>query len=294
MICIERLEDLRRQVADWRRTGERILFVPTMGNLHEGHLKLVREAKGYRGRRVVSIFVNPMQFGAGEDLASYPRTLTADRALLEGLGNDLLFIPAEETIYPGGQAGHTEVRVPDLSEDLCGTYRPGHFTGVATVVCKLFNMVRPDVAFFGEKDFQQLMVIRRMVADLAMPVEIIGVATEREPSGLAMSSRNQYMNEAERRLAPRLYQELQALAEALGRGDDDYPALELMAKLRLDEAGFRPDYVSIRRAEDLCLPVRGEPHLVVLAAARLGKTRLIDNLRVERGGPGIATPAATF
>lgn len=284
MICIESLEDLRRQVADWRRAGSRIHFVPTMGNLHEGHLKLVREAKGRGGRVLVSIYVNPMQFGAGEDFSRYPRTLERDMAMLELVGADLLFAPDEGTMYPKGQEGHTEVRVPGLSEDLCGTHRPGHFTGVATVVCKLFNMVRPDLAVFGEKDFQQLMVIRRMVADLAMPVEILGIATEREPSGLAMSSRNQYLTEAERRLAPRLYQELQTLAAALRHGEDDYAALERMARLRLDEAGFRPDYVSIRRAEDLRPPLPEEGHLVVLAAARLGKARLIDNLRVERGG----------
>jgi len=282
MILADTIDSLRAQLAQWRRAGDRILLVPTMGNLHQGHLKLAHEAKRRGGRLVVSIFVNPMQFGAGEDFASYPRTLERDRALLEAAGADLLFAPAEKTLYPRGRAGHVEVSVPGLSGELCGASRPGHFTGVATVVCKLFNLVQPDVALFGEKDFQQLLVIRRMAADLDMPVEIIGVATEREPSGLAMSSRNQYLSEDERRQAALLYRVLQVLAENLRRGGGDYPSLERSAIQCLTEGGFVPDYVSVRRAADLSVPGPEEPDLVVLAAARLGKARLIDNLRIER------------
>ncbi|OGT89176.1 MAG: pantoate--beta-alanine ligase [Gammaproteobacteria bacterium RIFOXYA12_FULL_61_12] len=282
MICVDTIESLRAQLAQWRRAGDRILLVPTMGNLHQGHLKLAHEAKRRGGRLVVSIFVNPMQFGAGEDFASYPRTLERDRALLETAGADLLFTPDEKTVYPRGRAGHVEVSVPGLSGELCGASRPGHFTGVATVVCKLFHMVQPDLALFGEKDFQQLLVIRRMAADLDIPVEIIGVATEREPSGLAMSSRNQYLSEDERQRAALLYRVLQGLAEDLKLGEADYPALEREAARRLSEGGFAPDYVSVRRAADLSVPGPEEPDLVVLAAARLGKARLIDNLRVER------------
>ncbi|MBF0255331.1 MAG: pantoate--beta-alanine ligase, partial [Gammaproteobacteria bacterium] len=198
MICLEQTPDLRGQIAQWRSQGQRIGFVPTMGNLHRGHLQLVRQAQERAERVVVSIFVNPLQFGANEDFASYPRTLEEDKALLQAEGVDLLFAPGVELIYPQGQQAHTQVHVPGISELLCGASRPGHFIGVATIVCKLFNLVQPDLALFGEKDFQQLLVIRRMVADLALPVEIIGIPTVREADGLAMSSRNRYLSPAGR------------------------------------------------------------------------------------------------
>ncbi len=280
MRIIDTTSALRDQVRQWRVQGERVALVPTMGNLHAGHLKLVAEARQAADRVVVTIFVNPMQFGAGEDLDSYPRTPEEDRAMLEQAGADLLFTPAVAEVYPRPPAQQTRVEVPGISDILCGASRPGHFVGVATVVCKLFNMVQPDVALFGEKDFQQLLVIRLMVLDLSLPIEIIGVPTEREADGLARSSRNGYLTSEEREHAPALYQTLRAVADALAAGNSDYPALEQEAAQRLSNAGFRPDYISIRRASDLGQPDGTEPDLVILAAAYLGKARLIDNLRV--------------
>ncbi len=215
MITLDQIEPLRAQIAAWRSQGERTAFVPTMGNLHAGHLDLVRRARQLAPRVIVSIFVNPLQFGPTEDLAAYPRTLAADTRLLAQAQADLLFAPSVGEIYPQGQQGQCRVEVPGISEMLCGASRPGHFVGVATVVCKLFNMVQPDVAVFGEKDFQQLLVIRRMVADLCMPVEIVGAPTVREADGLAMSSRNGYLTTQERARAPQLFATLQASAKAL-------------------------------------------------------------------------------
>lgn len=280
MDTVARVDELRTRVAAWRRTGERIALVPTMGNLHAGHLELVRLARERADRTVVSIFVNPLQFAPSEDLAAYPRTLEADRKRLAEAGADLLFAPGVEEVYPGGEAGQTRVEVPGISDILCGASRPGHFTGVATVVCKLFNMVQPDLAVFGEKDFQQLMVIRRMTADLSMPVEILGAPTVREPDGLAMSSRNGYLNEEERQRAPRLQQTLCSAAQALQRGEA-VVGVESRAAAELAAAGFEPDYFSVRRAADLGEPGADEHELVILAAAHLGQARLIDNLRVD-------------
>jgi len=226
---------------------------------------------------VVSIFVNPMQFGPREDLAAYPRTPEQDRALLEGAGADLLFLPAVAEVYPRPPAEQTRVEVPGLSDLLCGAARPGHFVGVATVVCKLFNMVQPQVALFGEKDFQQLLVIRRMVEDLALPVAIQGVPTSREADGLARSSRNGYLTLEERALAPRLYATLQWVAAELRAGVDS-SEIVAAALRQLSEAGFRPDYLEVRRAADLAPPGPGDRDLVILAAAWLGRARLIDNL----------------
>ncbi len=282
MLTLNTVEELRATIAVWRQTGEQIAFVPTMGNLHAGHLELMSEARSRAGRVVTSIFVNPMQFGEGEDYDAYPRTLEQDQGKLEQLGVDLLFAPAVTAIYPGGSTQQqTRVEVPGLSDVLCGASRPGHFIGVATVVCKLFNMVQPDLAVFGEKDYQQLMVIRRMVADLAIPVEILGIPTVRESDGLAMSSRNGYLSARQRSLAPLLYRTLQRTAEAIKTGDRDYTGLEAAAVKALAEAGFRPDYYAIRRSEDLAVPASSEEDVVVLAAAYLGTTRLIDNLRVD-------------
>jgi pantoate--beta-alanine ligase len=231
----------------------------------------------------VSIFVNPLQFDRPEDLEAYPRTLAEDAALLEAEGVELLFIPGVAAIYPEGMEHHTRVEVPGLSEGLCGASRPGHFVGVATIVCKLFNLVQPDMALFGKKDYQQLLVIRKMVEDLAMPVEILGVETVREADGLAMSSRNNYLDADQRRRAPALYRALVATAERLRSGRRDYAVLEKQAMTELELAGLRGDYFSIRRTTDLGKPAKEEKKLVILAAAFLGSARLIDNLEVTLG-----------
>ncbi len=273
---------LREQVAYWRRDGQRIALVPTMGYLHEGHLQLVRDARARADRVVVSIFVNPTQFAPGEDYASYPRTLEADSQRLVQEGVDALFAPDVQGLYPRGPEAATRVVVPGLSEILCGAHRDGHFVGVATVVCKLFNLVAPDCAVFGRKDFQQLQVIRRMVEDLDLPVEVVGCATVRETDGLAKSSRNAYLSDEQRRRAPALYRTLRLVARALCDGSRDFRALEADALDRLRGAGLEPDYFSIRHHRDLAPPRPELPaaDLVVLAAAHLGEARLIDNIEV--------------
>jgi pantoate--beta-alanine ligase len=272
--------DLRAHIRTWRAQGDRIAFVPTMGNLHAGHLKLVRHARGIAGRVVVSIFVNPMQFGPGEDFATYPRTLAADTAALMQADADLLFVPDLAEIYPGDLDTATRVVVPGLGDILCGAFRPGFFTGVATVVTRLFNLVQPDVAVFGEKDYQQLVLVRRMTSELCLPVSIEGVATEREPDGLAMSSRNSYLNPVERARAAILYRTLEEVKSAVESGATDYAGLERAAMATLTGAGFRPEYVSLRRACDLGEPGPGDIALRVLAAVWLGSARLIDNLGI--------------
>lgn len=281
MQVVESVEKLRNQIAAWRQAGERIALVPTMGNLHAGHLELVNQAHQQADRVVVSIFVNPLQFGAGEDFDSYPRTLEQDSAQLEQADTDLLFAPSVDEVYPRPQEEQATVTVPGLSDILCGASRPGHFSGVATVVCKLFNMVQPDLALFGEKDFQQLLVIRRMVEDLCLPVEIQGVPTVREEDGLARSSRNGYLTPDERFRAPALYRVLCETGEAIRIGDANFEGLEIAANEKLEAEGFEPDYFSIRRASDLALPEAEDRELVILAAARLGRARLIDNLQVS-------------
>lgn len=279
-VVIDDVAALRRCLAPWRRSGRSIALVPTMGNLHAGHLALVREARGLADRTLVSIFVNPLQFGPDEDFGSYPRTLARDRELLAAAGTDLLFAPPVQAVYPHGQQGQTRVEVPGLSDILCGASRPGHFAGVATVVCKLLNMAQPDVAVFGEKDFQQLLVIRRMVEDLCLPVEVRGLATVREPDGLAMSSRNGYLSPAQCARAPLLYRTLCRAGERLRTG---LTAAEVERKGAEDLAvgELRPDYFSVRRASDLQPATTEDRDLVVLAAAYLGQARLIDNLRVS-------------
>lgn len=272
---------IRERTREWRARGERIAFVPTMGNLHAGHLKLVRHGRAIADRVVASIFVNPMQFGPQEDYAVYPRTLEADKAALMQEDADLLFAPDVSEMYAGELACTTRVEVPGLDAILCGAFRPGFFTGIATVVTRLFNLVQPDIAIFGEKDYQQLVIIRRMAADLCMPVSIEGVATEREADGLAMSSRNGYLDSRERAIAPELYRVLCAVRTELRAGATDYAELESAAMKRLAAAGFKPDYVSIRRAGDLGEPGAGDTLLRVLAAARLGAARLIDNLEIS-------------
>jgi pantoate--beta-alanine ligase len=274
------IDELRRQIAKWRREGARVGFVPTMGNLHAGHLELVRHASSRAQRVVVSVFVNPMQFCPGEDFDSYPRTLRKDQEKLEHEQVDVLFTPCVETIYPRGVEASTRIEVPQVSEGMCGDFRPGHFTGVATVVACLFNLVQPQLAVFGEKDYQQLAVIRRMVGDLCWDIEIEGVPTVREADGLAMSSRNQYLTETERKRAPALYRTLCQVAERLRAQDSSYRDLEMAAMADLEKAGFSPEYVNIRHAETLLPAEIGETRCVVLAAARLGDTRLIDNVKV--------------
>ena len=271
---------LRARLQFWRRGNQRIAFVPTMGNLHAGHLRLVARARELAERVVVSCFVNPLQFGPNEDLASYPRTLESDIKALANLGVDLCFVPEGEEVYPRGLAMATRVQVPELGERLCGALRPGHFTGVATVVAKLFNMVQPDTALFGRKDYQQLAIIRCMVEDLNWPIDIEAVDTVREADGLAMSSRNQYLSETERRLAPRLFQTLQDVAGRVRAGERDFASLAAGAMERLTAAGFVPEYVEVVDADRLAPPQAEADPLVVLAAARLGRARLIDNLLV--------------
>jgi len=280
VLSVQSIAALRAQVQEWRGLGCSIALVPTMGNLHRGHLTLVEEARRRADRLVVSIFVNPMQFGPNEDYASYPRTLEQDVAVLARAGVDLLFAPDAATVYPTGQEAQTRVEVPGVSDILCGAARPGHFVGVATVVCKLLNMVQPDLALFGEKDFQQLTILRRMVADLCIPVEVVGVPTVREPDGLAMSSRNQYLDLQQRRSAPLLFRTLTRLAERVRAGERDFRRLEREAGEALARAGLVPDYVSIRRCSDLGEAAAEDRDMVVLAAARLGSARLIDNLRI--------------
>ncbi|RLA24799.1 MAG: pantoate--beta-alanine ligase [Gammaproteobacteria bacterium] len=281
MQITETSESLREQLADWRQSGEHIALVPTMGNLHDGHLSLVEIARQHAERVVVSIFVNPMQFGDGEDFAAYPKTLELDKRRLKRANVDLLFVPNLETMYPFGIDNATSVTVPVLTDELCGSFRPGHFDGVTSVVSRLFSLVQPDVAIFGEKDFQQLMVIRRLVKDLSLPVEIIAGATRREDDELALSSRNQYLTEEERAIAPQLYATLKKIGEGLQSGKRNYTKMEQQAMNDLEALGFKPDYVSIRRAENLGEPDRDTDELVVLVAAHLGKSRLIDNLVVH-------------
>src|SRR5262249_21115822 len=274
---------VRERVRGWRREGLRVAFVPTMGNLHTGHVSLIEAARRRGDRFVASIFVNPMQFGPNEDYAHYPRTPRDDERMLAAAGCDLMFMPDVAEVYPAGPARATRIEVPGLSRLLEGEFRPGHFEGVSTIVAKLFNIVEPQLAVFGEKDFQQLVVIRRMVADLCMPLHIIGAPTVRDADGLAMSSRNQYLSAAERALAPQIYVALEAAAARIRAGDVDFASMERAGFHELERTGFRPDYFCIRKAEDLSPATREDRELVILTAARIGKARLIDNVQVTRG-----------
>ncbi|MEY1663032.1 pantoate--beta-alanine ligase [Isoalcanivorax beigongshangi] len=278
MQTLHRIAEVRARVAAWKAAGERVALVPTMGNLHSGHIRLVTTAREHADRVVASVFVNPTQFGPTEDFDSYPRTLEADQEKLAAAGCDLLFAPSADEMYP--EPNLTWVEVDQLGDHLCGAARPGHFRGVTTVVSKLFNIVTPDVACFGEKDYQQLAVIRRMVQDLCYGIEIIGVTTEREDDGLALSSRNGYLSAEQRQQAPALYATLRAAQAALERGDRDYPALIERARAQLEAAGFVVDYFQIVDAEKLYPVTPDTLRLHLAAAARLGETRLIDNLPV--------------
>lgn len=278
MNTVKNLQQLRAAISRARSEGKRIAFVPTMGNLHAGHIALIQHATERADFVVASIFVNPLQFGANEDLDSYPRTLAADQSKLLEAGCNLLFTPDAQDMYPQGMAQQTIVSVPGVSTGLCGDSRPGHFDGVATIVCKLFNMVQPDIALFGEKDFQQLAVIRKMVADLNMPIQIFGVPIVRDHDGLALSSRNGYLSAQQRAAAPALQQCLQALKAQIKIGRRDYAMLFEQFDTDLQAAGFRLDYVELRDALSLQPAEVDSTQLVLLAAAYLGSTRLIDNL----------------
>ena len=278
-------EQIRSFTVRWRREGMRTAFVPTMGNLHEGHIALVQAARREADRVVCSIYVNPAQFGEGEDFKSYPRTLDADRESLERAACDLLFVPDQQTMYPFGLENAVRLLAPpDLSTVLEGEFRPGHFDGVVTVVARLFNLVNPDIAVFGEKDYQQLLVIRRMVEDLACGIRIIGVPTIREASGLAMSSRNNYLEQSTKKFAGEMSTVLLETADRIKGGAAQLSQVESDAAGSLETLGFRVEYVAIRRAEDLGQPVDSDQRLRVLAAAWCGQTRLIDNLEIIRVG----------
>ncbi|MGO4324383.1 pantoate--beta-alanine ligase [Pseudomonas sp. KB_12] len=285
MNTVKTVRELRAAVARARGEGKRIAFVPTMGNLHSGHVALVTKAAQRADFVVASIFVNPLQFGAGEDLDKYPRTLAADQEKLLQAGCHLLFAPSVEEMYPDGMAGQTRVSVPQLSEGLCGASRPGHFEGVATVVSKLFNMVQPDLAVFGQKDFQQLAVIRALVHDLNMPIQIIGEPTVRAEDGLALSSRNGFLSPDQRAVAPVVYRVLSQIAEAIKQGRRDFPALIDEQLKQLEAAGLRPDYLEIRHAKTLRPALSEDRDMVILVAAFLGTTRLIDNLHLDLDTP---------
>lgn len=264
-----------------KEQGKRIGFVPTMGNLHDGHLSLVEYANSVCDAVVVSIFVNPKQFGPNEDLDAYPRTLEADLAQLTTRDATVVFTPTVADIYPDGVTAHTTVSVPGLTDVLCGASRPGHFDGVSTVVCKLFNMVAPDVAVFGQKDLQQLLLIQKMTRDLAIPVKVVGVPTARAKDGLALSSRNGYLSTQERAIAPQLYKALQTLSTQIANGSRDFRSLCSAGHITLENAGFVVDYLEVRRSSDLAEAAVDDRHVAIFAAAKLGSTRLIDNIQLE-------------
>lgn len=280
MIIANTRQELLEQLADWRQHGDRIALVPTMGNLHAGHVSLVKVAREHAERVVVSIFVNPTQFGEEEDFEEYPRTMERDTRRLKKPAADMIFAPAVETMYPFGLKDATTVSVPRITENFCGASRPGHFDGVTSVVARLFALVQPEIAVFGQKDYQQQLVIRHMSLDMNLPIAIITAATVREEDGLAMSSRNLYLNEKERRQASTLYKVLSAVGTKLQDGRRDFDALESEAVATLTAAGFAVEYFAIRRALNLEMPDRDCDELVVLAAAHLGRARLIDNVVV--------------
>lgn len=282
MKTVSEISELRQIIKTWHQQGLIVAFVPTMGNLHDGHISLITEAHKHADKVVASIFVNPMQFGANEDIDNYPRTMAEDQNKLIAAKTDLLFTPTPEIIYPKGLDKQSYVEVPNVSEGYCGESRPGHFRGVATVVCKLFNLVQPDIACFGLKDYQQVQVIQTMVEDLSMPIKIIPVATMRETSGLALSSRNGYLTEEELKVAPALSQNIQWLAEKIQQ-NNDFIGLAKKAASFIDNAGLQTDYIHICHARTLQPASEDDHELVILAAAHCGKARLIDNLQVTLG-----------
>jgi len=276
MELVENISDVSNLVSKWKKQQLKVAFVPTMGNLHTGHLSLVEKALAVADKVVVSIYVNPMQFGAGEDFDSYPRTLDADIEALSCQGVDVLFLPTTKTMYPDESKATTEVYVPEITEILCGESRPGHFLGVSTIVNKFFNIIQPDIAIFGQKDFQQVAIIRRMVADLFIPIEILAMPTTRELDGLAKSSRNQYLTEDERNRAPSLYNLMKESSESVVNGAD-IAVIESKGMDLLSSLGFDPEYFSFRDPISLTQLERSQPEMVLVVAAKLGATRLIDN-----------------
>jgi pantoate--beta-alanine ligase len=280
MEVIQSKTELKEQLIEWRQHDEHVAIVPTMGNLHAGHVSLIELAREHAERVVVTVFVNPTQFTEGEDFEDYPRTLERDKRRLQTVNTDVVFVPEVDTLYPFGLQNATSVTVPGLTENFCGSFRPGHFDGVTSVVARLFALVQPDVAVFGQKDYQQQLVIRRMVDDLGLPITIITAPTIREDDGLAMSSRNAYLSDDERALAPKIHEVIESAGEALQSGKRNFEELENLATDALSEAGFKVEYVAIRRALDLSVPNRDCDELVVLVAAHLGKARLIDNIVV--------------
>ncbi len=282
MLVARTVKELQYRLKQHRQSGQSIALVPTMGNLHQGHLQLVKTAKKYADVVLVTLFVNPTQFAENEDLDSYPRTFQDDCDKLEALDTNILFAPSNDEIYPLGGNNTTHVHVPGITNVLCGASRPGHFDGVTTIVCKLFNITRADVAIFGEKDYQQIAVIRKMVEDLNIPIKIVGEPIVREHDGLAMSSRNGYLTDEERTLAPSLHTELLRIKQAILNGEDDFDSLQVNAKTALSEAGFKPDYLHIYQRDQLTPATKGDTQLIILVAAFVGSTRLIDNLNVDR------------
>ena len=280
MLVVNNKQELTDHIAEWRHNDEHVALVPTMGSLHAGHLALVELAREHAERVVVSIFVNPTQFGEGEDFEKYPQTLDMDTRRLKTTAADLLFAPNVDAVYPFGIENATTVSVPGLTENFCGAARPGHFDGVTTVVARLFALVQPDLAVFGQKDYQQQLVIRRMVEDMNLPVSIITSETIRDDDGLALSSRNGFLTEEQRARAPALYKALSSVGQELQNGRRNFSELESAANQKLVDAGFEVDYFAIRRAQNLEIPDRDCDDLVVLTAAHLGDARLIDNIVV--------------
>ncbi|MEW6997551.1 pantoate--beta-alanine ligase [Colwelliaceae bacterium BS250] len=280
MQTVDNISALRDQIGAWRKQGLKVAFVPTMGNLHAGHISLVEEAHKHADKVVASIFVNPMQFGINEDIDNYPRTMEDDKQKLISAKTDLLFIPTPEIMYPKGLAKQTYVEVPDVSDGYCGESRPGHFRGVSTIVCKLFNLVQPDVACFGLKDYQQVQVIQLMVEDLSMPIEIVAVPTKREESGLAMSSRNNYLTNEQKEIAANLNKTMRWVAQQL-QHNNDYNEISAQASQQINAAGMRTDYLHICHAKTLNPATSHDQEIVILVAAHCGNARLIDNIQVN-------------
>ncbi len=289
MLQVHNHHELSARIAEWKRQGKTIAFVPTMGNLHEGHLSLLRIGREQADKLVSSIFVNPLQFAPHEDLDNYPRTLEQDCKALMEHQCDLVYLPSEQDLYPAGLQHMTTIHVPDITERFEGEFRPGHLDGVSTIVLKLFHLVQPDIAVFGKKDYQQWRMIEKMVHDLNLPIDIIAGETVREPDRLAMSSRNQYLDQAQRRRASQLQRQLAASAEKMAQADANIPAIERAARTQLEQQGFKVDYFCICEPDTLA-PYTGQGPAVIVAAARLGETRLIDNIEVS-SPPGVAQEA---
>jgi pantoate--beta-alanine ligase len=275
------ISELRQYVQHWKDHKQSIAFTPTMGNLHQGHLSLIEKGQSLCDRSICSIFVNPMQFGPNEDFNHYPRTLTRDLELLESISCDLVYMPTASELYPQGLENISQVVVTDLTDTFEGAHRPGHFTGVATIVAKLFNIVKPDISVFGKKDFQQYCVINKMTRDLNLDVEIIGQETTRESSGLATSSRNQYLNDEQTAQGALIYQTLQDASKRIREGETDFASLEKQYIEQLSQAGFETDYFSICNADTLKPATTEDKKLVILVTARLGETRLLDNIEID-------------